>query len=168
MDDATLFDLALRLGSALKSRGLLLASAESCTGGWIGQAVTAVSGSSEWYDRGFIAYSNDAKLDLLGVSAETLARAGAVSEAAAREMARGALARSRAQLAVAVSGVAGPTGGTPAKPVGTVCIAWARQGIEPYSVTRHFHGDREAVRRQTVAAALGGLLDLAQGQKPRP
>ena len=80
-------------------------------------------------------------------------------------MARGALAKSRAQLAVAVSGVAGPTGGTPGKPVGTVCIAWAREGIEPYSVTRHFHGDREAVRRQAVAEALGGLLDLAQGRK---
>ncbi|HSD59435.1 MAG TPA: CinA family protein, partial [Burkholderiales bacterium] len=147
--------------------GLDLATAESCTGGWIGQAVTAGSGSSEWYDRGFVAYSNEAKRELLGVTEETLARAGAVSEAAAREMARGALGKSRAQLAVAVTGIAGPTGGTPAKPVGTVCIAWAREGIEPFAVTRHFHGDREAVRRQTVAAALGGLLDLAQGKKPQ-
>jgi len=167
MDDSTLFDLAARLGSVLKARGLYLATAESCTGGWIGQAVTAVSGSSEWYDRGFVTYSDDAKRELLGVTEETLTRAGAVSEAAAREMARGALARSRAQLAVAVSGVAGPTGGTPAKPVGTVCIAWVREGIEAFAVTHHFHGDREAVRRQTVVAALDGLLDLAQGKKPQ-
>ncbi|HET9699598.1 MAG TPA: nicotinamide-nucleotide amidohydrolase family protein [Burkholderiales bacterium] len=166
MDDAALYDLAARLGTTLKARGLVLASAESCTGGWIGQAVTAVSGSSEWYDRGFIAYSNEAKRELLGVSAQTLERDGAVSEAAVREMAQGALAGSRARVAVAVSGIAGPTGGTPAKPVGTVCLAWAGVGLETAAVTRHFAGGREAVRRQTVEAALRGLLQLVQGEKP--
>lgn len=165
MEDKALLDLAARLGAALKTRGLFLATAESCTGGWIGQALTAVSGSSEWYDRGFIAYSNDAKRELLGVLAQTLERDGAVSEAAVREMAQGALARSRAQLAVAVSGIAGPTGGTPAKPVGTVWLAWAGKGMETAAVTRRFQGGREAVRRQTVAAALAGLLDLVQGRK---
>jgi nicotinamide-nucleotide amidase len=167
MNDSELYDLALRLGAALKERGLTLASAESCTGGWIGQAVTAVSGSSEWYDRGFIAYSNDAKRELLGVSAQSLEKQGAVSEDVVREMARGALANSGARLAVAVSGVAGPTGGTPAKPVGTVCLAWAGEGLEPVAVTRHFAGDREAVRRQTVAAALRGLLELVRRGKPQ-
>lgn len=166
MDDAALYDLAARLGAALKARGLMLASAESCTGGWIGQAVTAVSGSSGWYDRGFIAYSNDAKRELLGVSAQTLERDGAVSEAVVREMVLGALAGSRTRVAVAVSGIAGPTGGTPAKPVGTVCLAWAGMGLEAAAVTRHFAGDREAVRRQTVGAALTGLLQLVQGGKP--
>ena len=165
MDDAGLYELAVRLGAALKARGLFLATAESCTGGWIGQAVTAVAGSSEWYDRGFIAYSNDAKRDLLNVSQQTLESHGAVSEAAVREMALGALAKSRARLAVAVSGVAGPSGGTPAKPVGTVCLAWAGEGVESVAVTRHFPGDREAVRRQTVAAALEGLLALARDGK---
>ena len=167
MSDSELYDLALRLGAALKARGLTLASAESCTGGWIGQALTAVSGSSESYDRGFIAYSNDAKRELLGVSAQTLDSQGAVSEAVVREMARGALAKSRARLSVAVSGIAGPTGGTPAKPVGMVCLAWAAEGLEPLAVTRHFAGDREAVRRQAVAAALDGLLELVRGGKPQ-
>jgi nicotinamide-nucleotide amidase len=165
MDDVALYDLAARLGAALKARGLLLATAESCTGGWIGQAVTAVPGSSEWYDRGFIAYSNEAKRELLGVSSQTLEREGAVSEAAVREMARGALAASRARVAVAVSGIAGPTGGTAAKPVGMVCLAWAEQGGETVAVTRHFGGDREVVRRRAVAAALEGLLDFVAGRK---
>ena len=167
MDDGALLELAARLGGALKGRGLTLASAESCTGGWIGQAVTAVSGSSEWYDRGFIAYSNDAKRELLGVAAQTLERQGAVSEAVVREMVRGALAKSRARVAVAVSGVAGPSGGTASKPVGTVCLAWAGEGLETVAVTRHFAGDREAVRRQAVAAALEGVFELVRGGKPQ-
>jgi len=166
MDRDSLKDLAARLGAEFKARGLLLVTAESCTGGWIGEAVTSVSGSSEWYDRGFIAYSNAAKSELLGVRPETLERHGAVSEATVLEMAQGALDRSRADCSVAVSGIAGPTGGMPGKPVGTVCLAWARGGQAPVALTRHFTGDRQAVRRQTVAAALAGLLDLLVGKNP--
>ena len=151
--------LARRIGVRLKARGLELATAESCTGGWIAQAVTSVPGSSEWFDRGFVTYSNGAKKELLGVRAGTLSRHGAVSEATAREMASGALARSRAQVAVAVTGVAGPTGGTKEKPVGMVCFAWSRKGRVPESVTRRFSGGRESVRRQSVIAALQGLLE---------
>ncbi len=150
--------LAVRVGARLKARGLMLSTAESCTGGWVAQAVTSVSGSSEWFERGFVAYSGEAKQELLGVRAETLSRYGAVSEETAREMAAGALARSRAQLAVAVTGVAGPTGGTKRKPVGMVCFAWSRQGLVAESLTLHFRGGRESVRRQSAIAALQGLL----------
>lgn len=153
-----LLPLARRVGAALKSRRVLLATAESCTGGWIAQAVTAVPGSSAWFERGFVTYSNEAKKEQLGVHAPTLARHGAVSEAVAREMASGALARSRAQVALAVTGVAGPDGGTKAKPVGTVCFAWARRGQATLSATRHFPGGRNTVRRRAVIAALQGLL----------
>jgi nicotinamide-nucleotide amidase len=151
--------LARRVGARLKARRLKLATAESCTGGWIAQAVTSVSGSSEWFDRGFVTYSNEAKKELLGVRAATLSRHGAVSRETAREMAAGALARSRAQVAVAVTGVAGPTGGTKEKPVGTVCFAWSRKGRAPESATRRFSGGRESVRRQSVIAALQGLIE---------
>ena len=151
--------LARRIGVRLKARGLELATAESCTGGWIAQAVTSVPGSSGWFDRGFVTYSDESKKELLGVRAGTLSRHGAVSEATAREMASGALARSRAQVAVAVTGIAGPTGGTKEKPVGMVCFAWSRKGRVPESVTRRFSGDRESVRRQSVIAALQGLLE---------
>jgi nicotinamide-nucleotide amidase len=143
----------------LKERNLKLATAESCTGGWIAQAVTSVSGSSEWFDRGFVTYSNEAKKELLGVRERTLSRHGAVSREAAKEMAAGALARSRAQVSIAVTGVAGPTGGTSAKPVGTVCFAWSRKPGAMESVTRHFRGGRERVRRQSVVFALQGLLE---------
>ncbi len=121
--DSELDPLARRLGECLAARGWMLATAESCTGGWIAAAVTAIGGSSAWFDRGFVTYSNDAKVDMLGVSPHTLATHGAVSEETVREMAAGALARSRAQLAVAVSGIAGPSGGTAAKSVGMVCLA---------------------------------------------
>ncbi|HTQ74679.1 MAG TPA: nicotinamide-nucleotide amidohydrolase family protein [Burkholderiales bacterium] len=151
--------LAKRLGARLKKRKLLLATAESCTGGWIAQAVTSVPGSSGWFERGFVTYSNEAKKGMLGVRASTLARHGAVSEETAREMARGALKRSRAQIAVAVTGVAGPGGGTRAKPVGMVCFAWALKKGDTQSTVRRFHGGRERVRRQSVAAALRGLLE---------
>ncbi len=151
--------LARRVGARLKARGLELATAESCTGGWIAQAVTSVPGSSEWFDRGFVTYSNESKKELLGVRAGTLSRHGAVSPEAAKEMAAGALARSRAQVAVAVTGVAGPTGGTKEKPVGMVCFAWSRKGRVPESVTRRFSGGRESVRRQSVIVALQGLLE---------
>jgi nicotinamide-nucleotide amidase len=149
--------LAERLGSRLKALGAVLVTAESCTGGWAAQVVTSVAGSSDWFERGFVVYSNSAKEEMLGVRAQTLKRYGAVSEQAAREMALGALARSRASVALSITGVAGPGGGSPAKPVGTVCFAWAAQG-EARSQTCRFAGDREAVRRQSVLHALEGVL----------
>jgi len=151
--------LAARVGARLKDRGVKLTAAESCTGGWVAQAVTSVSGSSDWFERGFVTYSNEAKREMLGVRAETLDRFGAVSEETAREMALGALAASRAQVAVAITGVAGPTGGTPAKPVGMVCLAWASKESGVDTVTKHFPGDREAVRRQSVVCALEGVFE---------
>ena len=160
--DEELDALARELGARLQARGWQLATAESCTGGGIATAVTAISGSSAWFDRGFVTYSNAAKIDMLGVSADTLATHGAVSEATVREMAAGALARSRADLAVAVSGIAGPTGGTPAKPVGLVCCAWSQRSEPVRSVCLQFGGDRAAVRRATVIHALRTLCELAR------
>ncbi len=154
----TLSVLAARVGVTLKARGQMLAAAESCTGGWVAQSLTAIAGSSDWFERGFVTYSNAAKQEMLGVSAATLAAHGAVSEQTAREMAQGALAHSRAQLALAITGVAGPGGGTKEKPVGTVCFAWADAGGVLGTQTRHFEGDRESVRRQSVAFALQTLL----------
>jgi len=155
----TLKLLARRIGACLKKRKLKLATAESCTGGWISQAVTSVSGSSGWFDRGFVTYSDEAKKELLGVRERTLSRHGAVSRETAEEMAAGALARSRAQVSIAVTGVAGPTGGTKAKPVGTVCFAWSRKRRAMGSDTRRFRGGRDSVRRQSVEFALKGLLE---------
>src|SRR5690348_9119628 len=129
--DAELYELAGRVGDALKAQGISMAAAESCTGGWIGQAMTMVPGSSNWFERGFVTYTNESKQEMLGVSAETLKKWGAVSEQTVQEMATGALLASRAQLSVAVSGVAGPGGGTAKKPVGTVCIAWCVKGTVP-------------------------------------
>ena len=154
--------LATLVGGKLKAKGLKLATAESCTGGWVAQAVTAVGGSSEWFERGFVTYSDAAKQEMLGVSARTLAAHGAVSEQTAREMAAGALARSRAQVALAITGIAGPSGGSPEKPVGMVCFAWAAQAGVLSSETRHFKGNRESVRRQAVIAALQGVLELLE------
>lgn len=135
----------------------MLVTAESCTGGWVAQAVTSVAGSSDWYERGFVTYSNDSKQELLGVRSETLVRHGAVSEETAREMALGALARSKGTVAVAVTGVAGPGGGSREKPVGMVCFAWAsKKGVT--TETLRFPGDRESVRRQSVIHALQGVL----------
>jgi nicotinamide-nucleotide amidase len=151
--------LATLAGERLKARGLKLVTAESCTGGWVAQAVTAISGSSDWFDRGFVTYSNDAKREMLGVRAETLDRSGAVSEETAVEMVRGALAASRAQVAVSITGVAGPTGGTATKPVGMVCFGWALAGGGADATTRHFAGDRSEVRRQSVLFALQGVLE---------
>lgn len=154
-------ELAATVGRLLKAKGENLVTAESCTGGGVAEAITAVSGSSEWFDRGFITYSNEAKQQMLKVSATTLARHGAVSENTAREMALGALAASPGTVSVSVTGVAGPTGGTPAKPVGMVCFAWARSGeAVPRSETRHFSGDRESVRGQSVVRALQGIVEL--------
>jgi nicotinamide-nucleotide amidase len=160
LSEATL-PLATALGRALERRGLKVATAESCTGGLVAAAITDVSGSSGWFDRGFVTYSNEAKIALLGVDAKTIAAHGAVSEEVAKDMAVGALAGSGADLAVAITGVAGPAGGTPAKPVGMVCFAWARRGGAVEAVTRHFEGDRAAVRRASAVAALEGLLARA-------
>jgi nicotinamide-nucleotide amidase len=157
---ATLYKLAERVGKALQSRNLMLVTAESCTGGWIAEAVTMVPGSSEWFERGYVTYTYISKREMLGVSQATLAAHGAVAEAVVREMAEGALARSHAQVAVAVSGVAGPGGGTPGKPVGTVCFAWAAKAAATRAETRRFPGDREAVRRRSVEHALKGVLAL--------
>ncbi len=160
-DDAALFSLAGRLGEMLAARGAKLTTAESCTGGWIAAAVTHVPGSSAWFDRGFVTYSNDAKRAALGVSARTLLDHGAVSEQTVREMVDGALIESGAQYALAVSGVAGPGGGSLEKPVGTVWIAWGAPGGVRLARRFRFGGDREAVRRAAVAAALAGMVDLA-------
>ena len=160
--DSQLFDLAARVGQSLKARGWMLITAESCTGGWVAEAVTMVAGSSAWFERGFVTYTDLAKQEMLGVQPATLKQHGAVSEPTVREMVVGALARSPGDVAVSVSGVAGPTGGTPAKPVGMVCLGWGVRGHEPLSVTRHFPGDREAVRRSAVIEALEGLIRLTR------
>jgi nicotinamide-nucleotide amidase len=161
--DKIIEHLARELGRRLQQRGLTLATAESCTGGWIAKAVTDIPGSSAWLDRGFVTYSNDAKVQMLGVDLQTLASQGAVSEAVVSEMALGALARSPAQVAVAVSGIAGPDGGTPDKPVGTVWLAWALPGHQLATHRERLEGDREAVRRQTVVRALRTLTELLDG-----
>lgn len=162
MADKRLYQLAQQVGEALKSRALMLVSAESCTGGWIGAAITAVPGSSDWFERGFITYTYVSKREMLGVKTQTLEKHGAVSEQTVTEMVAGALAASHAQVAVAVSGIAGPAGGLPDKPVGTVCLAWALKNGEPIAETRHYAGDREAVRRQAVERALAGVLELVR------
>lgn len=158
--DEELTALAAELGSVLTGARQMLATAESCTGGWVGRVVTSIGGSSTWYECGFITYSEDAKQELLGVPAQTLQRHGAVSEPTARAMAEGALAHSRAHVALAITGIAGPTGGTAQKPVGTVWFAWAAKGQTTQALHRQLDGDREAVRRQSVAIALGELLKL--------
>ena len=155
-----LYRLAEQVGAALNSRQLMLATAESCTGGWIAEAVTMVPGSSDWFERGFVTYSYISKQEMLGVKEATLDKHGAVSEEVVREMVEGALARSHAQIAVAVSGVAGPTGGTPDKPVGYVCFAWGIKGAAPRSEIKRFSGDREAVRKRSVEHALKGVLAM--------
>jgi nicotinamide-nucleotide amidase len=156
--DEELDTLSGEVGEWLAARGWTLACAESCTGGWVAEVVTATAGSSGWFDCGFVTYSNEAKQELLGVPAATLAGAGAVSEETVRAMVAGCLARSRADVALAVSGVAGPGGGSATKPVGLVCFAWGRRAAASHSATRHFSGDRAAVRRQAVVAALRGLM----------
>ena len=154
--------LAIRVGRRLKAKKRRLVSAESCTGGWVAQAVTSIAGSSAWFERGFVTYSNETKRELLGVKAATLRKYGAVSEQTAREMARGALARSKGDLALAVTGIAGPGGGSPDKPVGTVCFAWSYQK-RLRSETRRFPGDRDSVRRKSVVRALEGVLETLAG-----
>ncbi|RZI41589.1 CinA family protein [Herbaspirillum sp. HC18] len=158
-----IIELAARTGRALKAKGLYLATAESCTGGGVSQAITEIAGSSEWFERGFVTYSNAAKTEMLGVPATLIEQHGAVSEEVARAMAQGALTNSKAQVAISTTGIAGPGGGVPGKPVGTVCFGWA---IEGKSVVERlvFTGDRHAVREQTVIHALQGLLRLLESE----
>ena len=151
--------LTARLAALLQRDGRLLATAESCTGGLIAGACTDLAGSSAWFERGFVTYSNEAKVEMLGVDATTIAQHGAVSEPVVRAMVQGAIAQSKARLAVAVTGVAGPSGGTPDKPVGTVWFGWAVDG-QVYAEHRRFDGDRAAVRAATVQHALEELLRL--------
>ncbi len=158
-DDAALRDLAIELGDVMRARHQTLVTGESCTGGWIAKTVTDVPGCSDWFDCGMAAYSYEAKQAMLGVRPETLMEHGAVSQETCIEMVSGALIHSGASIAVAVTGIAGPTGGTADKPVGTVWIGWKRRGGYPVAHVFHFDGDREAVRRQTVATALRGLME---------
>lgn len=141
-------------------RGLKLVTAESCTGGWLGQAVTAVAGSSAWYERGFITYSNLSKCEMLGVQQATLDQLGAVSAQTAQEMVMGALNRSHAQMGVSITGIAGPDGGTAVKPVGMICFAWAIEDGPVRQETRFFKGNRDTIRRLSVVTALQGILRL--------
>jgi nicotinamide-nucleotide amidase len=150
----------LQLGAALRARGVMLATAESCTGGLIAAACTSVAGSSDWFERGFVTYSNAAKTEMLGVDAALIATHGAVSAEVARAMAEGALAHSHASLAVAVTGIAGPSGATPGKPVGTVWFALALRGARVEAELLQLAGERSAVREQTLAFALRRLLEL--------
>ena len=161
-NDTVLDALAMKLGDALHAQQRMLATAESCTGGWVAKVLTDIPGSSSWFDRGFVTYTNQAKQDMLGVPTMVLEKYGAVSEQTVQAMARGGLHHSQADFSLAISGIAGPGGATADKPVGLVCFAWAekREGDEPKVWSRHhiFGGDREAVRRQAVATALQEML----------
>jgi len=163
MNDDVLFSLAQELGLHLEAAGLVVTTVESCTGGWIAKCLTDVPGSSAWFERGLVTYGNEAKSVLIDVPVRLLETGGAVSEGVVRAMAEGALRNSAADLSVAVSGVAGPDGGSDEKPIGTVWLAWANRAgdqIECSAREEHFSGDRDAVRRQAVAAALEGLITL--------
>lgn len=160
--------IALALGQALRARGWMIACAESCTGGLICRALTEIGGSSEWFERGFITYSNAAKVDMLGVRETTLQTCGAVSEPVALEMADGALRRSRAQLTLSVTGVAGPGGGSPGKPVGMVCFGWASTGGASRTETLRFDGNRYTVRALAALHALRQALERLDSVVPAP
>ncbi|WP_340121332.1 CinA family protein [Methylobacter svalbardensis] len=155
--ESELFKLAEQLGRLLKASGKTIATAESCTGGWIAQTITEIPGSSAWFDRGFVTYSNAAKVQMLGISVQLLEDYGAVSAEAATEMAAGALTHSNADIAVAVTGIAGPDGGTQEKPVGTVFIAWAHKSGAAKVVKKQFSGNRRQIRAQTVKSAIEGM-----------
>ena len=158
--ESELFKLAEQLGCSLKASGKIIAVAESCTGGWIAQVITDVPGSSAWFDRGFVSYSNAAKVQMLGVKQQTLDDYGAVSAETATEMAAGVLAHSDADVAVAVTGIAGPDGGTPEKPVGTVFIAWVEKSNGVRVDKKQFAGNRLQIRAQTVKHAIDGVFCL--------
>ncbi|RSZ56795.1 CinA family protein [Massilia atriviolacea] len=156
-----ILDLSAKVGRALQAKGLLLVTAESCTGGGVAQAITEVAGSTAWFDCGFVTYSNASKTELLDVSAALIAQLGTVSEEVAAAMASGALANSNAHVALSTTGIAGPSGAVPGKPVGTVCFGWAR-GDAVHTERLVFSGDRQAVREQTVVHALQGLLRIVE------
>lgn len=162
MIDADLAQRSAELGELLAARGWRIAAAESCTGGLVAAAITATAGSSGWFDAGFVCYANAMKAALLGVPQATLDAHGAVSEAVARAMAEGALARAGADLAVAVTGIAGPGGAVPGKPVGTVCFAWAVRSGGTAAATQQIGGDRAEVRRRAALAALDGAIELVR------
>jgi len=155
----TTSDAAAQLGQALKSNGFMLAMAESCTGGMVTEAITSIAGSSAWFDRGFVTYSNAAKIDMLGVSSATLEKFGAVSEQTAAEMAIGALKNSAAQIVGSITGIAGPDGGSPEKPVGTVCFAWAGKNLPISTCTHWFDGNRNDIRQQATIFMIAGLIE---------
>jgi nicotinamide-nucleotide amidase len=158
--DAELQEAAAAIGRLLLERRMKLSAAESCTGGWLSKVVTEVPGCSDWFDCSFVAYSYEAKEGMLGVNRVTLETFGAVSRETVVEMVRGALSKSRANVAVAITGIAGPSGGTPGKPVGTVWLAWGRGHHPPVTEMVHLDGDRDAIRRQTVAVAFAGLQKI--------
>jgi len=160
--DAELADLSAALGEACRAKGVLLATTESCTGGWVAQVITHTAGSSGWFERGFVSYANAAKADMLGVRMNTIETFGAVSLETAAEMAAGALRHSQATAALAITGIAGPGGGSADKPVGTVCFGWCLKDQAPSCERRLFGGDREAIRRQAVVHALQGMIGRIQ------
>lgn len=155
----SIYDAAAQLGQSLKTSGFMLVMAESCTGGMVAEAITSVAGSSAWFDRGFVSYSNAAKIDMLDVSSKTLEKFGAVSEQTAAEMAIGALINSEAQIAGSITGIAGPDGGSPEKPVGTVCFAWTGKNLPVTTCTHWFEGNRESVRKQATIFMMVGLIE---------
>lgn len=152
--------LSAQIGGLLFSHHHRLVTAESCTGGWVAKSITDIEGSSQWFDRGFVTYSNDAKTSMLGVKSRIIDRFGAVSEECVKEMVEGALRHSSAQCAVAVTGIAGPSGGSTEKPVGTVWFGWLLENQPTVTMIEHFGGDRETIRIQAVKWALQGLLDV--------
>ncbi len=154
--------LTTQLHQLLIKNKLTVSTAESCTGGWVAKVLTDIAGSSASFERGFVTYSNDSKQDMLSVNAQTLQRYGAVSEQTVIEMAQGALTNSRASLSMAVSGIAGPSGGSEEKPVGTVWFAWSKEGQTTITQVHHFAGDRNSVRHQSVKQAILGLIQLAK------
>ena len=160
IDDQKLEQLAKELGEILIQRGLMLVSAESCTGGWIGQTVTSIPGSSRWYERGFITYSNNSKSEMLGVRRRSLEEFGAVSEQIASEMAAGAISSSHAQVSIAVTGIAGPGGAAEGKPVGMICHSWVIKNGLARTTVCFLEGNRESIRKRAVAIALQGAIDL--------
>jgi nicotinamide-nucleotide amidase len=162
-EQSDLEDLAAAIGELLKQRGETLCTAESCTGGWVSMTLTAIAGSSAWFERGFVTYSNQAKQELLGVPADVLASHGAVSTATASAMTSGAQQAAGTDWAIAITGIAGPDGGSTDKPVGTVCFGWAGPDGLLHTATQHFHGDRRAVRQQAVRHCLRRLRELLNG-----
>ena len=162
--DKQIYQLAERAGEVLQNGGCVIAVAESCTGGWLAKMITDVPGSSQWFDRGFVTYSNQSKIDMLDVKPDTLDQYGAVSLEVVAEMAQGVIAKSDAEISVAISGIAGPGGGTPDRPIGTVCFAWAMAGGEIRTEQEHFFGSRSEIRQQAVVHSLSVICELASSR----